>query len=180
MRSINLVSIIVAVSLVAGCGREPQSSADPEAQARADSANPFPNAEAPGANDDTEQEIANKQVVLQYYDAANNAKDFDAASRFVSPDLNLHDPAIADGLGGLQARIQSLTAEHPQSRVDVKRVLTSGDHVFLHSHTRRTPDSVGFITGDIFRLENGKIVEQWTVLHPIPEKPHPDNPNGPF
>lgn len=141
---------------------------------------PFPRAEAPGAANDTEQELVNKRVVLQYYDAANNAKDFLAASKFVANNVEIHDPLLPDGLDGLQSYIQSLIKDHPRARVDVKRVLTAGDQVFLHSHAIRAPGSVGFIAGDIFRLENGKIVEQWSVLHPIPEKPHPDNPNGAF
>ena len=70
--------------------------------------------------------------------------------------------------------------DHPQARVEVKRVLTSGDQVFLHSHAVREPGTVGFIAGDIFRLQGGKIVEQWSVLHPIPQQPHADNPNGAF
>ena len=30
------------------------------------------------------------------------------------------------------------------------------------------------------RLENGKIVEHWGILHALPEKAHPDNPNQAF
>lgn len=170
MRTIRIVFASISMGMVAGCA----STAQPAW------INPFPAAQAPGAADDTQQEIANKKIVLDYYQAANNAKDFNAASQFVATNVKLHDPASADGLPGLQARIQSLVTERPQSRVEVKRVLTSGDQVFLHSHAIPTPGSVGFIAGDIFRLENGRIVEQWSVLHAIPEKPHPDNPNGPF
>ena len=142
--------------------------------------NPFPAAEAPGQRDDTAQELANKRVVLEYYHAANNTKDFAAASRFAVPGVKLHDPEIPDGTEGLQARLQTLKERYPNARREVKRVLTSGDHVFVHAHAVQTPGTVGFIAGDIFRLENGKIVEQWSVLHPVPEKPHPDNHNGPF
>jgi predicted SnoaL-like aldol condensation-catalyzing enzyme len=142
--------------------------------------NPFPKADAPDERNDTPQELANKRIVLEYYEAVNNAKDVAAASRLAVPGIRLHDPDIPDGTVGLQARIQTLKERYPQAHREVKRVLTSGDHVFLHSHAVQTPGTTGFIAGDFFRLENGKIVEQWSVLHPIPEKPHPDNHNGPF
>lgn len=170
MRAIGTLLTSVLVGLAAGCV-SPSQPAWTE---------PFPGVEAPGARDDTPQELANRRVVLDYYHAANNAKDFAAASRLVSLGIKLHDPELSDGLGGLEARIRALIAEHPQSNVDVKRVLTSGDQVFLHSHAVRTPGTAGFIAGDVFRLENGRVVEQWSVLHAIPEKPHADNPNGPF
>lgn len=171
MRTLHHALAAASLTLVIGCTRPATNAAW---------TNPFPDAQAPGERDDTHDELANKRVVLQYFDAVNNAKDFMAASPFVAPAVELHDPELADGSEGLQARIRTLKEQYPNARSEVKRVLTSGPHIFLHSHTVRTPGTVGFIAGDIFRLENGKVVEQWSVLHAIPEKPHPDNPNGPF
>ena len=53
-----------------------------------------------------------------------------------------------------------------------------GDYVILHVHAVREPGTRGVAIVDIFKLENGKIVEHGDVVQPIPEKAA--NPNGMF
>jgi len=62
--------------------------------------------------------------------------------------------------------------------VDIKRVFADGDFVILHSHAVREPDTLGRAVVDIFKLENGKVVEHWDVIQDVPEKPM--NSNGMF
>jgi len=42
--------------------------------------------------------------------------------------------------------------------------------VVLHVHSRPTPQDRGSAIIDIFRVENGKIIEHWDVIQPVPEK----------
>ena len=57
-------------------------------------------------------------------------------------------------------------------------VTAHGDNVILHVHSVREKDTRGRAIVDIFRLENGKIVEHWDVVQEIPEKAA--NTNGMF
>jgi predicted SnoaL-like aldol condensation-catalyzing enzyme len=50
--------------------------------------------------------------------------------------------------------------------------------VILHVHSVREKDSRGRAIVDIFKLEDGKIVEHWDVVQDIPEKAA--NGNGMF
>ena len=51
------------------------------------------------------------------------------------------------------------------------RVIGDGDLVALHVHSTMNADDRGSAIVDIFRFDvNGKIVEHWDVIQPIPEK----------
>jgi predicted SnoaL-like aldol condensation-catalyzing enzyme len=60
-------------------------------------------------------------------------------------------------------------------RFDFKRLVAEGDLVVVHSHLVRKPGDRGMTVMDIFRLENGKIVEHWDVLQEVPESPANNN-----
>jgi predicted SnoaL-like aldol condensation-catalyzing enzyme len=119
---------------------------------------------------DAAQMEANKKVVLQLYEAAINQKDFDAAAKFLGPHYIQHNPRAADGAEGLKAFLAFLREKFPDYHSDIKRVFADGDYVILHVHNIPTPGSRGNAIIDIFRLENGKVVEHWDVRQEIPEQ----------
>ena len=57
-------------------------------------------------------------------------------------------------------------------------MFADGDFVILHCHSVREPGTPGRAVVDIFKLENGKVVEHWDVIQDIPDKPM--NSNGMF
>lgn len=132
---------------------------------------------APAATDSARLE-ANKEVALAFYDAAINKKDFEAASKYLGRHYKQHNPTAADGAEGLKSFIEFLKARFPNQRGEVKRVIAEGDLVMLHVHSTRGDDTPGRAIVDIFRVENGKIVQHWDVIQDIPEKPV--NSNGMF
>ena len=81
-----------------------------------------------------------------------------------------HNPLAPDGIEGFKGFIGFLKDKFPNGRNNVKRVLADGDFVVLHVHARGDPEERGNAIIDIFRLENGKIVEHWDVIQPAPEK----------
>jgi predicted SnoaL-like aldol condensation-catalyzing enzyme len=81
-----------------------------------------------------------------------------------------HNPHIGDGMEGLRRFVPSILANHPDAHGEIKRVFADGDYVILHSHWHGLSDSPrGEAVVDIYRCENGKVVEHWDVIQPIPE-----------
>jgi predicted SnoaL-like aldol condensation-catalyzing enzyme len=121
---------------------------------------------------------ANKKTVVDFYEKAINQKDFDAASKHLGSRYIQHNPVAADGPEGLKAFIGFLRDKFPNSKSEIKRVFAEGDYVILHVHAVREPGTRGRAIIDIFRLENGRIVEHWDVAQDVPEKAA--NANGMF
>jgi len=127
---------------------------------------------------DAKQMEENKKIVAAFYDAALNQKDFDAAAKFLGSRYTQHNPVAADGPEGFKAFIAFLKDKFPNNRSEIKRIFTDGDYVIVHVHAVREPGTRGNAIIDIFKLENGKVVEHWDVIQPIPEKAA--NNNGMF
>ena len=70
---------------------------------------------------------------------------------------------------GARAGIKGLLAQVPGWRYDFQRVLVDGDLVAIHSHVTSGPGDRGMAVVDIFRAQDGKFVEHWDVIQPVPE-----------
>jgi len=119
---------------------------------------------------DLKQMEGNKKAVTEFYDLAINQKNFEAAAKFLGPRYTQHNPRAADGPEGLRAFLAFLREKFPDYHSDIKRVFTDGDYVILHVHNIPVPGSRGNAIIDIFKLENGKVVEHWDVRQEIPEQ----------
>jgi predicted SnoaL-like aldol condensation-catalyzing enzyme len=124
---------------------------------------------------DAKQMEENKRVVRALYEAALNKKDFAEASKYLGSKYIQHNPLAADGPEGLKAFIAFLKEKFPHNKSEIKRIFADGDYVVVHVHAVRVPGTRGNAIIDIFRLENGKVVEHWDVIQPIPEKSANDN-----
>ncbi|MCK1739198.1 nuclear transport factor 2 family protein [Bradyrhizobium sp. 138] len=121
------------------------------------------------------QEEAHRKTVLDFYEKGLNLKDADAALAHVGDRYVQHNPNAADGAEGFRKFIGFLREKFPNSRSEIKRSFVDGDYVILHVHAVREPGTRGNAIVDIFKLENGKIVEHWDVVQPIPESPANNN-----
>ena len=60
-------------------------------------------------------------------------------------------------------------SQNPQLSIEIKRTIAEGDLVATHCLIKMSPEERGMAVMDFFRLQDGKIVEHWDVLQPIPE-----------
>ncbi|WP_293266235.1 hypothetical protein [Neptunomonas sp.] len=89
---------------------------------------------------------------------------------YINPEKYIqHNLAVGDGLAGFGAVLQALPKG--SAKADVKRAFQDGEYVVLHTNYNFFGPKVGF---DIFRFEEGLIVEHWDNLA---EKTEP-NPSG--
>jgi predicted SnoaL-like aldol condensation-catalyzing enzyme len=129
------------------------------------------------ANSDKQLEI-NKKTVVAFYDAVINQKNFASASTYLGSHYTQHNPTAADGPEGLRLFIEFLRTHYPNAHSNIKRVFAEGDYVILQVHSIREPGTKGRAIFDLFKLENGKIIEHWDAVQDIPEKSA--NKNGMF
>ncbi|MEO6184984.1 MAG: ester cyclase [Steroidobacteraceae bacterium] len=130
-------------------------------------------------NDATAEKLAaNKKLVLDFYEQIIGRKDFDAAQPFMGSTYKQHAPYAADGPDGLRAWLKGFKDAFPNHRYEVKLVIAEGDFVMLHLHGMGGPNPHGESVVDIFRVENGRVVEHWDIIQPIPDTA--DNANSMF
>ena len=105
-----------------------------------------------------------------FYRQKNVRKAF---AEFVSEKYIQHSPMILDGR---EAAIKMLEPKfsNPEASFDIKRILVDGDLAVIHLNGKLMANTLGVAVADFFRLENGRIVEHWDVVQPVPtEKPNP-------
>jgi predicted SnoaL-like aldol condensation-catalyzing enzyme len=117
-----------------------------------------------------EQLEANKRIVREWHDLAiNQRKPEEAVAKYLGPHHRQHNPGAADGGEPFIRTVKWIAETYPDFRFETKRIIAEGDYVVLHSHFIRKPGDRGQAIVDIFRLENGKIVEHWDVVQEVPE-----------
>jgi predicted SnoaL-like aldol condensation-catalyzing enzyme len=114
----------------------------------------------------------NKATTIAFYTKALLEGEVDEAFRAHGGRFyRQHNPLIEDGADGVRKFVGWIKAAHPNAHGEIKRVFADGDYVILHSHWHGLSDNPGGeAVVDIFRLEDGKVVEHWDVIQPIPEK----------
>jgi predicted SnoaL-like aldol condensation-catalyzing enzyme len=119
----------------------------------------------------------NKQTVLAYYNMAfNERKPAEAAQKYGGLHYIQHNPQAPDGFEAFVEFVEGFAGQFPQMSLDIKRAVAEGDLVVTHSLLKTSPEDRGTAAADIFRLEEGKVVEHWDVLQPVPESAANEHP----
>lgn len=121
----------------------------------------------------------NKRLAKECLDTIfNQHKPEQAVKQYIGASYRQHNPDAPDGPQGVIEYATGYLKANPQVHIDFKRIIAEGDHVVVHSHLKPSPSDRGVAVVDIFRVENGKLVEHWDVMQPVPSQPA--NKNGMF
>ena len=118
----------------------------------------------------------NKEVVLRFLNEFMIGHDVKVLDDLLGPDYRQHNPGLDHGKEALIKFFQDFWEIYPKPGYYLKRILAENDLVAIHYHFQPDPQKAGFAIVDIFRLENGLLVEHWDVAQPLPETSENDSP----
>lgn len=127
---------------------------------------------------DAEVARTNTHTVLAFEETVFNKHQVkEGFRRYVGPGFRQHNPLLSDDKdAAISALNELLTNVYPASRMVVERTVAQGDLVCAQVLWEQAPgNSRGVAMVDIYRLDNGKIVEHWSVVQQLPEHATNDN-----
>jgi predicted SnoaL-like aldol condensation-catalyzing enzyme len=117
-----------------------------------------------------------KRVVLDFFDLAFVQREAaQAAEQYLGTTYTQHNPTAPDGPEVFPTLIGGLFAQAPEASFHLKRAIAEDDYVVLHYNLQMFPGDLGQAVVDIFRVEDGRIVEHWDVMQPVPAESSNDN-----
>jgi len=126
----------------------------------------------------TEQEQKNLKAVLDFYDVIVNGQQYERAGEFLDDNYIQHKPEVEDGPEGVLNFMRWVYEQSPQHRARIVRSFVEDNYVILHVHIMNAAEAPNLAVMDIFRVEDGKLMEHWDVVNPVPETAR--NSNGVF
>lgn len=146
--------------------------------------NPSGRSQFDGATEitDLEKTQQNKKLVAEFVETILINGDMAKIGKFIGSkdsDYIQHNVAVADGLNGLGKALAALAKQGmPMIYSANHKILGQGNFVLSISEGTFLNQHVSFY--DLFRVENGKIVEHWDTIENIPAKKEWKNSNGKF
>jgi predicted SnoaL-like aldol condensation-catalyzing enzyme len=117
-------------------------------------------------------EEKNKELVVEFYELAiNQRKPAESAAKYIEHPYTQHNPEVPhNGPAGFIQFIEAMFKKHPGLKVVIHKAVANENFVALHVHLMRDESDPGIAVAEFFRIENGKIVEHWDVMQPVPGK----------
>ncbi|MDT0607407.1 nuclear transport factor 2 family protein [Croceitalea rosinachiae] len=155
MKQLLLSLCIISISLV-GCKETKKTSDETTLEQESE------------IQQETTIQLSNKEKAIAVIESLENGNP--EAMAYINPNKYIqHNLAVGDGLEGFGAVMKN--APEGGFKAKVIRALEDGDYVVLHTQYDFFGPKVGF---DVFRFEEGLIVEHWDNLAAIT----PVNPSG--
>ncbi|MEL6349322.1 MAG: nuclear transport factor 2 family protein [Myxococcota bacterium] len=138
--------------------------------------------DGPTAVIDLDRTEANRAHVTSFTESVLLGGQFDRLPEYINPApgaYHQHNPDIGDGLDGLGAGFAALAESgRAISYTTVHTIVAEGNFVFTMSEGTMGDEPTAFF--DLFRLEDGLIVEHWDTIAAIPPDTAMAHNNGKF
>lgn len=116
----------------------------------------------------------NKAFAKSFVETVLIKEQFDKIEEYYHPNIIQHNPFIDNSVQGLMKGIEDLQKQGITIEIQkIWNVFGEGNFVLVCSEGLFAGKPTAYF--DLFRMENGKIVEHWDVLQDIPEKSAHDN-----
>ena len=126
----------------------------------------------PKLDADTEK---NRSLVRDYYERVHIGGRHDEIPHYFSGDYCIrHEPGAADGVKQFMRDLEVLTRNRTID--DIKLLVAQADFVFIAAKGTHQSEPCAYL--DLYRVEDGKIVEHWGFPEQIPPPDMRKNDNG--
>jgi predicted SnoaL-like aldol condensation-catalyzing enzyme len=118
----------------------------------------------------------NKKIAVAFLTMIFNDHKVEEAFKLYSvPTYKQHNPLAKSGAKAAIDFLGPYLKGCAQCKTDIKRVLADGDLVAIHNNPTSSAGDRGRAVVDIFRIENGKVVEHWDVVQDVPAQSANEN-----
>lgn len=112
----------------------------------------------------------NKKLVTDFLQSLFGDKDSTAIDKYIADNIIQHSPLLHDGKQGFKSDVLPyFKPDMPKTKVDLKHIAADGDKVWTMVKDV-APNGKVFARIDIFKVENGKITEHWSVEQAEPKE----------
>jgi predicted SnoaL-like aldol condensation-catalyzing enzyme len=125
--------------------------------------------DGPTTVEDLDKTEANKALAVSLIEDVLMGKNPNKIGEYISSEkYHQHNPEIKDGLTGIVEAVEYLTSQNNMFKyTKIHKVLGEGNFVLTVSEGEWNGGKKHAFY-DLFRMENGKIVEHWDVIQPVP------------
>jgi predicted SnoaL-like aldol condensation-catalyzing enzyme len=151
-------------------GQEPEAPPNPSGHTQVD---------GPTEVVDRDKTEANRELVRAFKETITVRLKFDQIERFIQDGhYSQHASKVGDGIGRMKSRVANVAKPSRVPVLNPRRYVADGNFVLalVEANAEGGPTA----NYDLFRVENGRIVEHWDVLSRIPPQEQWKNSNGPY
>ncbi len=136
--------------------------------------------DGPTTIQDLDKTQSNKALVQSFIQTILAKGEMDKIGNYIDGNNYIqHNTAIADGLSGLSQALEAMAKQDiTMAYTTIHKVLGEGNFVLSISEGTFANQPTSFY--DLFRVQEGKIVEHWDVIETIIPKDEWKNTNGKF